>query len=109
MGKSRLLKYMSEPSGDISQRDKILQLPLIFSKNSGCCSWGWVDDNVIMIKHVKMLSSKQRTFKKCFQQWHNEQNMTSSPMVTTSKRKAQNRANAVIPDIKIQSKYHLVI
>jgi len=28
MGKSRLLKYMSEPSGDILQRDKIL----IFSK-----------------------------------------------------------------------------
>jgi hypothetical protein len=32
MGKSILLKYMSEPSGDISQRDEILQLPLIFKK-----------------------------------------------------------------------------
>jgi len=32
MGKSKLLKYMSEPSGDISQRAEILQLPLIFKK-----------------------------------------------------------------------------
>jgi len=63
MGKSRLLKYMSEASGDISQRVEILQLPLIFLKHSGCCSWGWVDDNVIMIKHGRLLSSKHRTFK----------------------------------------------
>jgi hypothetical protein len=54
---------MSEPSGDISQTAEILQLHLIFLKNSGCCSWGWVDDNVIMIKHVRLLSSKHRTFK----------------------------------------------
>jgi hypothetical protein len=32
MGKSRLLKYMSEPSGDISQRAEIPQLPLNFLK-----------------------------------------------------------------------------